>query len=129
MKLTCSLKPKSPNRLKGHHWGTYHKHRQEVRDRLWFENEELRRLARGVTRYWPVEPPLRVTYELRYARTPRDLDNVAASVKPVLDALKHLGVIEDDKPAIVAELVTKQTKVAHVKDEGFTIELTTLEED
>ncbi|MCP4661023.1 MAG: hypothetical protein GY856_36945 [bacterium] len=58
-----------------------------------------------------------------------DLDNLAGSAKVVLDALQELRVIEDDKPAIVAEFVSRQRKVATVAEEGFTIELTPLEED
>lgn len=124
MRLKCSISPRSPNRFRGRHWSARHKHTREIRDALYFENECLRGAALRSSR---PEPPLRVTYERRHARCAMDVDNVAASVKPVLDALTHLRVIEDDNPSIVAELVTTQRKVAKVEKEGFVITLETIE--
>jgi len=70
-----------------------------------------------------VAGPVRLRYTLRYARARRDLDNLGASLKYPLDALVSAGVLEDDSPEHVAELVLRQEKVARVADQGFTIEL------
>jgi len=67
--------------------------------------------------------PVRVTYTVHYARQPRDPDNLAASLKFPLDAVVKAGVLEDDGPHVVAELVTRQIKVPRVKDEGCTLEI------
>ena len=71
----------------------------------------------------PPKPPLRLTYVLRYARQPRDLDNLAASLKLPLDALVKARALPDDNPGVVAELVLRQEKVPTVKEQGITITL------
>lgn len=51
--------------------------------------------------------PARVRYVRTYARGPLDPDNLAASAKPILDALVRLGVLVDDSPAYL-DLVPEQ---------------------
>ena len=126
MILHCSLSPKSPNRYHGQHWAMRRKDKQRIKDALYFENECLRGASLRSNR---PTPPLRVTYERRHARVPMDLDNLAGSAKVVLDALQDLRVIEDDKPAIIAEFVSRQQKVNTVKEEGFSITLETISEE
>jgi Holliday junction resolvase RusA-like endonuclease len=71
--------------------------------------------------------PLRLRYTRRYARQPLDLDNLAASIKLPLDALVKAGVLEDDNPRVISELVTRQEKVATVAEEGYSIQLEPLD--
>lgn len=59
-----------------------------------------------------VEKPkgkVRVTYVRSYRANPMDEDNLAASAKPVLDALVKLGVLANDSPEHV-ELAALQRK-------------------
>lgn len=53
--------------------------------------------------------PARVAYSRTYARAPLDPDNLAASAKPILDALVRLGVLVDDSPAYL-ELAPEQER-------------------
>lgn len=52
----------------------------------------------------------------------QDYDNAYGSVKPILDGLTRAGVIEDDGPEYI-DLVVKQEKVKHRKEQGIEIRL------
>ena len=51
-----------------------------------------------------------VVYTRGYWNHAGDIDNVAASIKPILDALVKRGVLPDDNPNCVQELTVKQEK-------------------
>ena len=120
-RISVARLPKSLNGSGGmlrQHWAKRHKAQKEWDALIW----PLVACAAA-----PPKPPLRLIYTRRYARLPMDLDNAAASLKQPLDALVRSGAIEDDGPQIIAELVTRQVKVAKVAAQGITIELETIE--
>lgn len=47
----------------------------------------------------PLKSPVDVVFCRAYRAREMDQDNLAASAKPVLDALRRAGVIEDDSPS------------------------------
>lgn len=61
----------------------------------------------------------------QYAVRVRDHDNMAASMKPGLDALTRAGIISDDNPTVI-DLVLKAVKVAHERDERVEIRIEAL---
>lgn len=66
--------------------------------------------------------PVSITYT-RVSTQPMDLDNTAASFKPIGDALVKCGVIEDDSPDIVQELTVQWQKSDTQKDQHSIIEI------
>ena len=70
-------------------------------------------------------PPLKLTYTRLYASVPMDLDNLAASVKIPLDALRKSGIIPEDDPTIIASYDSRQRKVPRMIDRGIFIKLET----
>jgi hypothetical protein len=54
---------------------------------------------------------------------PLDPDNFAASIKDLLDGLRHAGIIAGDEPWKII-LETEQVRVAHFEDERTEIEIT-----
>lgn len=95
------------------HWATYRRVRErwtlEIRSQL---GPRRPRLAQS-----------RVEVVRRYATHALDPDNLAASLKVPLDALRHAGVIADDDPDSVL-ISFRQEKVATRKEEGTTITVT-----
>ena len=58
----------------------------------------------------------------RLSTVPMDFDNIGASFKLVGDALVKNGVIKDDSPSIVTELVLRWKKASR-KQQGVLIEI------
>lgn len=74
---------------------------------------------------YPQAEPLEcaiISIKMYYAGISRDVDNLYASVKPILDGLKGL-VIKDDRPENVRLSVASE-KVARRADERVEIEVT-----
>ena len=69
-----------------------------------------------------LRPPVAIAYKRWSYGPPADWDNVAASSKDVLDAIRHLGVIPDDSPAVITRC--PQYLQGHVRSpdrQGFEI--------
>lgn len=83
--------PKNPNQLKGQHWSAYHKEAAE-----WQRSVGL--MALVVRNRYGLRPLPKAALHFHVSvgdnRT-HDADNIIASFKPVLDALKGV-IIEDD---------------------------------
>jgi Holliday junction resolvase RusA-like endonuclease len=79
--------PKLPNSLLGAHWTVRAGHAKS-----WH-----RKVEKAIIGAKPAKPLARARVTLvRSSPRPPDFDGLVGSFKPVLDALKHLGVIEDD---------------------------------
>lgn len=63
----------------------------------------------------------------RVSTAPMDLDNVGASFKVVGDALVGAGVINDDSPDIVTELILNWQKAKNNDNQGIIIEIEDVE--
>lgn len=129
MKLTLPLPP-SPNTLPAHHMAA-HREKNDYRRRCWVE-------AIGQHKPWR-DPPEKVVMFARFRLLrKRDEDNLAASLKWVLDALKQkqegdvwwrqgvydrCGYLLDDGPDHLALASTTQETVGHVKDAALEIEI------
>lgn len=70
--------------------------------------------------------PCAVTVVRHYCPHPLDLDNLYASAKVPLDALRHAGLLADDDPSCVVSLSMHQQRVATKKDVRTSILLTPL---
>lgn len=65
-------------------------------------------------------------YQITFTRhtiRPLDLDNLAASFKPVLDSLVLSGVIKDDKWEMTEAVFYKQKKVGKKVDQKISVEV------
>ena len=66
----------------------------------------------------------------RYGCKEMDWDNVAASVKPVLDVMEKLGIIRDDSPSTIKPpFVLRQEKVRRRSEERTEITIIDQEND
>ena len=91
--------PSSPNYLRGKHW------RVRLREsRLWNEEVGLAILTQK-HRDQPYQCA-RVTIN-RQSRGELDPDNLVASVKPVIDALRHAAILVNDSPEYIKLTVTQ----------------------
>lgn len=81
------------------------KYQEQVR---WNVRESL---GKGYTKY----RRCRIHYCRGYYNRAGDLDGVAASIKPILDALVYWKVLPDDDPQHLVELTVSQEKMG--KDE------------
>jgi Holliday junction resolvase RusA-like endonuclease len=91
--------PESPNDLRRFHWRHRHRH-----DKLW--KDEIRY---AVLQSRPRDIPFaraRVSIERRSVGR-LDPDNLVSAMKPVIDALRHAGVIENDTDAHIELVVTQ----------------------
>lgn len=85
--------PLSPNQLLGRHWRAKFRHKK-----LWMQELSL---FKPFTRYWkpfPAEDKMRVRITIHNA-SQYDRDNAWGACKPILDAMKALGLIVDDRAA------------------------------
>jgi len=100
MILTIPRVPLSPNQLLGKHWSAKAKEKKE-----WGWE-----LMAALPTKWEkaLERKMRVTITIHNARQ-YDRDNSWASVKPILDAMKGLGMIVDDR-AEFCDLTVLQEK-------------------
>jgi hypothetical protein len=109
VKLTIPRVPLSPNALLGKHWSAKAKEKL-----IWGQEIQAaggKEQAKG---------RMRVTITLYNARQ-YDRDNAWGACKPILDAMKQLGLIIDDR-ASYCELEVKQEKSSR-KDKHTVIEL------
>jgi hypothetical protein len=111
-RLTIPRVPLSPNKLLGKHWSA------KAKEKLtWMQ--EL-----GIAGPYCWEPPakckMRVTITIYNARQ-YDRDNAWGACKPILDAMKALGLIVDDR-ASYCELEVRQEKSTR-KDKRTVIEV------
>lgn len=93
------LLPKTPNRLKGS-WWKYHAERVKWRNAV---------AAICKSPPEPVKVPCEVVITTHRARL-LDPDNAVAAVKPILDALRRVGWLHDDREEYIS------LSVAQVKD-------------
>jgi Holliday junction resolvase RusA-like endonuclease len=99
---------KSPNTWNGRHWRYKHRETQEWEQFIWVTLAKQARSSSvlAVLTVMNALPPKRVCSEKRKVTVTRlvpsarnfirDDDNLRFSVKPLLDALKRLGLIRDD---------------------------------
>jgi hypothetical protein len=93
--------PPSPNALLGFHWR--HRHRNSA---VWQKEIVYALLTSG-------QPLQRLPYERarvtihRQSRGELDPDNLVASTKPILDALRYARVLVDDSPKHLELVVTQ----------------------
>jgi len=69
---------------------------------------------------FPLPAPVRVVYTRRACK-PMDPDNASSSVKHLLDAAVRCGILEDDSPEFIGELVSRQVRVPHKNEQGCTL--------
>ena len=91
----------------------YHRYAQIKETWIWSIKEESR------NRKAPI--PCRIELLRMYAVLPLDLDNLYASCKIPLDALRSARVIPEDDPSCVAGLYCRQEKVAKKSQQGTLI--------
>ena len=92
--------PPSPNDLLGYHWRYRTQNSKVWRDEVYYA---LR--AAGSK---PRKPFLKARVEIdRRSRGVLDPDNLYGAMKPVIDGLRHAGVIEDDTPEHIELIVTQ----------------------
>jgi len=68
------------------------------------------------------EGTVKITYTRSSVVAP-DWDNLAASFKPIGDALVACGVIEDDNPSVVVEFIPRWQKAKNNNNLTTTIEI------
>jgi Holliday junction resolvase RusA-like endonuclease len=112
MRLEIPRELKSPNRWNGRHWRYKHRESQEWEQAIWVEiaQQAGARTAVQVLHAMNAIPAVRAIREREQVKRRvqvtrlvpssrnfiRDDDNLRFSVKPLLDALKRLGLIRDD---------------------------------
>lgn len=104
MRLDIPSVPPSPNRVLGKHWSM----KAGVKDE-WVLLVRTQIIPTPMMRF----AKKRVTITLHHSRS-YDKDNLYASVKPVVDALKHWNLIWDDAPEFL-DLTVDQEKCPHKK--------------
>ena len=110
--------PESPNDLRRFHWRHRHRHDKLWKDEVWY----------AVLQAKPFHAPLakvKVSIDRR-SRGRLDPDNLVSSMKPVIDALRHAGVIRNDTPDHI-ELVVTQSRTQDLPPRTL-IEIQSLEE-
>ena len=113
MKLVIKDVPKSPNRVLGHHWSV----KAGEKDK-WVLLIRSAFLPSGACR-----EKVRVAITV-WNTVARDSDNLHASVKPVLDALKHWHLVRDDSPEWID--LDVQQELCSRKDKRTEIEIAPL---
>ncbi len=104
-----------PEGLLRRHWRKRSQDKLAIRGRivttgLWWDHADIPcNVVRG-HRLFPAPRPCRIIWT-RYAVRLMDFTNAAASFKNLEDVLVDLGVLEDDSPKFVTELVVRQEKV------------------
>lgn len=102
----------SLNTLLNWHWATRKKEKE-----IWIK--EIQYAMSQQPAFIPRKPLIKrckIAFT-RYSVRQLDRDNLAGSFKVIGDALKRAGVIEDDSPEHVIELVANQGKVRRFKDQ------------
>lgn len=93
--------PPSPNVTRRLHWGERARQCKVFKDAIGWQAR-----AKASEEPWPVAHADITVY---YRRKPwHDHDNAVAMCKPVIDGLKHGGLIVDDRPATFSYCVTQQ---------------------
>lgn len=101
-----------PDGLIRQHWAKAAKKKKEYK---------LLALSQRPRGWVKISHPIKVVFTRFEARV-LDRDNALASIKHLLDSLEKAGIIENDGPKIVAEIVVKQVKV-NKKETKSTIEI------
>lgn len=91
--LWLPLRTPSLNTWQRMHWRTRKRAQDQIRLALLAELSALKRLRTRAPDY-----AVAVTVRRSYRSRPMDMDNLYASCKPLLDALKGLAQIADDSP-------------------------------
>ncbi len=103
--------PPTFNALNGRHWYAAHNAK-----RRW---QVLLREQLGPDYHCPEPCEITVMWRVMHMQ---DYDNAHARFKVIGDALKRAGYISDDKPEIL-HLTVRQERVAHLHDQGFSMEV------
>ena len=73
---------------------------------------------------WPLEEGVTVKITRHWCRgSEMDIDNLYATAKIPLDAMRTAGIIAEDDPAVVTSLVMAQVKAPSVKEVRTIVEL------
>jgi Holliday junction resolvase RusA-like endonuclease len=107
----CRGVPFSPN--KQMHWGTRMRWKDAWSEIIWWE------IRANYPQIKIRDYAILIIY--LYTTRPQDYDNSVASVKPIIDALKGVILIDDDPTHCEVKVVTK--KVSHREDEHIEIEI------
>jgi Holliday junction resolvase RusA-like endonuclease len=87
--------PKRFNQGQGSHWTVRHREAKKWHTRVYSKMFLTKQGA-------PLEPLKKASLELvRYSSRSPDFDGLVQSFKPVIDALKKCGVIEDDNMSVI----------------------------
>ncbi len=65
----------------------------------------------------------------RHTTSPLDVDNLAGSFKPIMDALKVAGIIEDDRWSMTEDVKFKQVRVSKRKEHHISVLVTEKDEE
>ncbi len=103
--------PPTFNMLNGRHWYAAHNAKKRWQTLL---REQL-------GPYYRCPEPCEITVTWR-VMVLQDYDNAYARFKVIGDALKRAGYISDDKPEVL-HLAVRQERVAHLHNQGFSMEI------
>jgi Holliday junction resolvase RusA-like endonuclease len=129
---------KSPNVWNGRHWRYKHRESQEWEQFIWatLAKQARAQSVMAVLTVMNALPPKRVCTEKRKVSVTRlvpsarnfirDDDNLRFSVKPLLDALKRLGLIRDDNRKWI-DLPMPVQAVSPAKNWATVIEIATVD--
>lgn len=110
--------PPTGNELHRMHWGERSRSREDWKGRVYYAS--LERYKRSII--VPMKTAsVRFTWAYRIQRK-RDIDNIIAGVKPLLDGLVVVGFIPDDDASVVRSLAV-DVVVGKQQREGVLIEL------
>lgn len=109
----CRRLPYSPNRRM--HWGEKSRWAKAWKEAVFWAYYEA-----GVVHKRPL-PEFAIITVYLYTTRPQDQDNSVASVKPIVDGLKGLAIIDDDPTHCEIRVITE--KVAHKTEERVEIEI------
>jgi hypothetical protein len=107
------LLPPGINVLLRMHWAVRKKKQEEFRQHIHRQNPHHMR--------WEYTEPVIIQYTRKSSRY-MDWDNAAGSFKLLGDSLVELGILPDDNPLIITELIIKQKKVTRI-EQGFEIRI------
>lgn len=103
-------------------WQRLHYHRRrDLRRAFGKELLVARQASSRAPWLWNAKGPRRVTI-VRYGTRLLDQDNLYGGLKPLVDAMKDVGLIEDDTPELL-QLQAEQRKVADRRQAGTVIQI------
>lgn len=102
--ITLPFASKSLNAFNKLHWSERNKERERYQTLIW---ALLRQQSGNIPKHTG-----HVSIAIvRHAPRTLDYDNLVGGLKPVIDAIKQLGIIADDTPAVVPHRDYRQMKV------------------